>query len=810
MKKFLSIKNSQGIYVARASFSSDETVIDFVNNKQSDNCNIKPVSIGFSPENFGQLRVATPTPKPKRNHSIAAIESTYESISVPSESLSVAAKTKKKRLTKVLQLLHLKKKSKMSDHLNDEKKAIEMPSTSSSLPVLPSTPTPKLARSKGRTAALVKKFSLTPKKSPPKELSSIKKSSIPLRASSEAISNAPSQLHNRVEATASVSHHSRSEMNLVNIDYRQESSGDNLDVGVKVGQTQYRTIRSGNQSAGSGESDNNNFTRAWNASSNLSIKSGPWPPPPSSSTVNVSGKTVPNTIGRKSSSTEKLQITISGKKRMSTADSVSELTQQRKQPLHETEPRRIERKALTMQQSPKKFNINHDLTLMNTVGVPPAPTTQAPSAIPLSIRATTAPTMPTTAAPTIAATTATSIKNVVQSSTAIKAQSTMQSQQSVDASASAADVGYTKQFAPLQSAKSKTELITVTSFDIEEPDDLVAASKIPGQEEDTSLLTEIIEAERRNSMDLSERGRRYPGAATGDTVIYQAAGTSDSVATASTSASERKPSQPEIIPKVIIEEYPSVASEKTVEKVEVKIDKLTNSDIGDTNIDTIIDTDNELLNTLTQSSGAKQFQQPNEAADNDTTATIASHPTLQFEVGKQVRPIFPSNQNLHHNTYSALDNDPATAYTSILTSYTSSYIDTHNIDTTFAHVHAEPKSAPVLNVHDKELIIGNIDNNGRGTNQTRSHLQVSRGRRRIAYMDSSSKSNDSLSTSNSTINTEDDIYAENHLDSATLSQFSNLHTSSTLITDFVMPPYGDLVWDDDGVIERIRTCHFFY
>lgn len=45
MKKFLSIKNSQGIYVARASFSSDETVIDFVNNKSTENCNQKPVTI---------------------------------------------------------------------------------------------------------------------------------------------------------------------------------------------------------------------------------------------------------------------------------------------------------------------------------------------------------------------------------------------------------------------------------------------------------------------------------------------------------------------------------------------------------------------------------------------------------------------------------------------------------------------------------------------------------------------------------------------------------------------------------------------
>lgn len=797
MKKFLSIKNSQGIYVARASFSSDETVIDFVNNKNSDDCNSKPVSIGITPDQ----QVATSI----KNYPITAIESAYDSISVPSESLIVASKSsKKKRLSKVLQLLHLKRKSKMSDQSKDDddrgdaytKKAIEMPSTSSSLPVLPAV-TPKLSRSKGRTAALVKKFSLTPKKSPPKELKSTKKSSLPLRASSEAIPNAPQlAFQNRIETTTSVSHHSRSEMNLVNIDYRQESSGDNLDVGVNVGQTQYRTIRSSNQSgnttAAGGDNEHSKLTRALNASSNLSIRSGPWPP-----NANSSGKA--NAVGRKSSSTEKLQITISGKKRVSTADSVSELLQ-RKQPLHETEPKRIERKALTMQQSPKKFNINHDLTLMNTVGVPPAPTTQAPSAIPSSIRATTATAtaMATAAAPT---TTATSIKNVVQSSLVIKAQSTMQSQQSVDASASATDVEQSNQRVP-SLTKSKTQLITVTSFDVDEPDDIAAANKNPDHEKDTSLLTEIIEAERRNSlsMDLLERGRRYPGVAASENIKFQPANTSDSAASTSAIATNRKQSQPEIIPKVIIEEYPSLSNEKIVDKREIIENQFTTIDAGDTNTDTTgKDTDNKLLNTLTQSSGAKQFQQPNEEADNNDDTTT-SHPTLQFEVGKQVRPIFPSNQNLHHNTYSALDNDPATAYTSILTS-TSSYIDTHNID------RFEPKSAPVVNVYDKDNDNGG---GGHGTNQTRSHLQISRGRRRIAYMDSSSKSNDSLSTSNSTINTEDevDIHAENRLDSSTLSQFSNLHTSSTFITDFVMPPYGDLVWDNDGVIARIRNCHF--
>lgn len=779
MKKFLSIKNTQGIYVARASFSSDETVIDFVNSKSSDNCNIKPVSIIFTPD---QIPASSSSIKPS-----IAIEPSYDSISEPSQALVVAKSPSKKKLkAKVLKFLHLKKKSKMGDNLNEDptKKSDELPSTSNSYPMLP---TPKLSRSKGRTAALVKKFSLTPRKSPPKELS-VKKSAIPLRTATsvETISNAPQlALQNRVETTASVSHHSMSEMNLVNIDYRQESTSDNLDVGVKVGQTQYRSYRnvgstginqSGSISADSGTS---NLTRGWNASSNLSIKSGVSLTNNGNNSGGGGGVNVASSnriaSGRKSTSTEKLQITISGKKRTTnnTVDSATDLQrnkQQQQQQLSDIEPKRIERKPLTMQQPPKKFNINHDLTLMNTVGVPPAPTTQAPSAIPTYRAAT-------TTAP---------IKNVVQNSTSIKAQSTMQSQQSVDTSASAANVGHIKRAPP----KRADTLVTVTSFDVEEPDDIAAASKLPAEGDDTSLLTEIIEAERRNSisMDLPERGRRYPGVAASETIKFAQPSTSSE-----TSGQETKPTQSEIIPKVIIEEVPSSPSEtpkkpkKSDEKFEAAEELIEQSVEKSGENDG--DIDNELSPASSHSDSAKALQ-ANE--DNE-----AAHPTLQFEVGKQVRPIFPSNQNLHLNTYSALDNDPATAYTSILT--TSSYIDTHNNDS-FAHVHAEPLSAPPnVSANDKELIIDDHE-----LHQIRSQQQSNRGRRRIAYIESTSKqAGTPSSTSNSTINTEDDyiLASENHSDS-TLSQFSHLHTRSTFYTDFIMPPYGDLVWDDDGVNER--------
>lgn len=781
MKKFLSIKNSQGIYVARASFSSDETVIDFVNNKSTDNnCNSNPVSIitKFAPDQLVAVTSATTSTSEQ-----AIIESGYDTRSVRSESLFVtkspSISSKKKRFTKVLTLLHLKKKSrKMSEHSNEDastkKSPGDIPSTSVSFPMLP---TPKSVR-KGRTAALVKKYSLTPKKSPPKELS-LKKSSIPLRTSTsvETISNAPQMaLQNRIETKANVSQHSMSEMNLVNIDYCQESS-DN--VGGKVGQTQFRSIRSGvvsgSVSAESGASSN--LSRAWNASSNLSIKSGV------SQASNGNNKM--GTGGRKSTSTEKLQITISGKKRINTTDSALEL-QRKEQPSTEIESKKFERKPLTIQhqqqqqqkqhQPPKKLNINHDLTLMNTVGVPPAPTTQAPSAIPSCRGATT---------------TAASIKNVVQRNATIKAQSTMQSQQSVDTSASGANVGQ-----QTTASKQRAELLTITSFDVEEPEEIAAASKVVIQEKD-SLLTEIIEAERRNSlsMDVPElargRGRGFSSIATSGTIKFAHQSTSSS-----DTSSQPTPQQPEIIPKVIIEDITPLQRETFTSELENE----SKTDGKTTAID-IVDKDKELLHTLTQSSGAKVLQ-PYEGNESQSSSSASAQP-LQFEVGKQVRPIFPSNQNLHHNTYSALDNDPATAYTSIIT--TSSYIDTHNSNS-LIHVHGdEPLSAPSVNVKDKDELISDDHE----LNQTRSQQQKNRGRRRIAYLEQSQSNKSpagSPSTSNSTINTEDDdILPENRPDSLLTSQFDDdLHTSSTFITDFVMPPYGDLVWDDDGVIERIK------
>lgn len=737
MKKFLSIKNTQGIYVARASFSSDETVIDFVNSKYSENSITNPVSVVVTPDQL----ISTFT----TSHNAT----TCDTISVQPQSLYAAKSSGKKKFkARLLKFLHIKKKAKMGDDATF-KNSDELPSTSGSYPMLP---TPKMSRAKGRTAALVKKFTLTPKKSPPPQEVNRKRSLIPLRTATsvEALSDAPQlALKNRIETTATVSHHSMSEMNLVNIDYRQESSGDNLDAGVKVGQTRYQTNWSGNDknsnmSIKSANSGNKNGIGSSSSSSNNKMVSG-----------------------RKSTSTEKLQITISGKKRTTNNMDIATNIQQRSKPqLSDIEPKKIERKALTMQQPSKKLNISHDLTLMNTIGVPPAPTTQAPLAIPTAYRT---------------ATTTASMKKFVQSHTAIKAQSTMQSQQSVDTGASAVNVEKNK-----NAPKRADTLVTVTSFDVEEPDDI---AKLSSEEKDTtSLLTEIIEAERRNSLTMeSEGGHRYPSVAASETTKFshQPSTSTDLI------GHETNQLKSEIIPKVIIEEMISLPSENSG-----KSGKRENSEkperASDKRYELDIDKDNELTPTKAQADSAVA---PEVNEDNElSTATKipSSQPTLKFEVGKQVRPIFPSNQNLHLNTYSALDNNSATAFSSILT--TNSFVETHNSES-FSNIQFEPMSAPNMSVNDDELVDDHM------LNQLRSQQQS--GRRRITYLELASKQAGSPSTSNSTIYMENnDIFtSENRLDS-TLSQFSNLHTkSSTVISDLLMPPYGDLVWDDDGVNE---------
>lgn len=732
MKKFLSIKNTQGIYVARASFSSDETVIDFVNSEHSDHSITNPVSIVVTPDEF------TPTLTTSKN------ATAYDSISVQTQSKSSGKKKFKARL---LKFLHIKRKAKMADDATQER-SDEPLSASGSHPMLP---TPKMSRakvSKSRTAELVKKFTLTPKKSPPPppppQVLIRKKSLIPLRTATsvEALSNAPqSVLKNRIETRTTVNHHSISEMNLVNIDYRQENA--NMDDGFGVGDQIPRYANwSGNET-----------------NRNMSIRSETDEGIESSNSKMVSG--------RKSTSTEKLQITISGKKR--------ELK------LSDIESKKIERKPSTMQQPLKKLNINHDLTLMNTIGVPPAQTTQAPFAIPTTYR-----TAPTTA----------SMKKIIQSRTAIKAQSTMQLEQSVDASASAVNVERMK-----NAPKRADTLVTVTSFDVEDPDDLVAASerKLSSTEKDTaSLLTEIIEAERRNSLTMeSERGHRFPSAATSENTEF-----SHQPSTSTTTIDQKmKRSGPEIIPKVVIEEVASSPIENPVKlgKRE-KSKKIENSEkiqkserASDKRFDVDIDKDSELISASVHAGDIEMAPEVNDEDNELSTTSQSSQPTLQFEVGKQVRPIFPTNHNLHLNIYSALDNSSATTFSSILT--TNSFVEMHNSEL-FSNLHSEPMSAPIMSVSDEELL--NVDDHHK-LSQIRSQQ---RRRRIVAYLETSKQSG-SPSTSNRTIDMEsNDMFTYGSRLDSTLLQFSNLRTQiSAVITDRLMPPYGDLVWDDDGVNE---------
>lgn len=799
MKKFLSIKNSQGIYVARASFSSNETVIDFANNNSNTNNsnNTKPVSIVVTPgqaSSTSSLPIAAVVCEPDDSGDTRLIRANQLCIGSQTGSelslVSKASSSKKKRFSKVLRVLHLKGKSKMGDHTKEakSKRATESPTSSGSTQSLPKPE--KIG--KGRTAALVKKFSITSKKSTSSGPSD-KKSSIPLRkaTSGETFPNVKQKSHGNLElvttatseiiSTATTTTYSSSEMNLVNIDYRQEST-DDLNVGIKLGQTDYQNYSSnrsdkiGGSGGGSG-----NLSRAWNTSSNLST----------SVDKNRIG-------GVRGGSSEKLQITISGKKRNST-EYLSDLQhkqqqqqqQQQPQQFENVEQKKLERKTLAMQ--PNKVNISHDLTLMNTVGVPTS-ATQIPS-MPSSYRITTG-----------------SIKKVVQSGAGIKRQSTMQSKQTFDVSASTVAAESSKANVPPASepmtSASALGNIVVTSFDADETEE-IAANLLKEQDEDdketTSLLNEINEAERRNSMSM-DRGRRFPGVAASEAIKFSHQPTDAAPAPPTTTTSdatvEAKRQPPPIpisvVPKVIINQ-PTLAES---DSLPVQSDKKAKSVKTETVNESENENENDLMQSLSSSTGAKLLQ---EATDdgNDVGKTVGDappSPSLQFEVGKQVRPIFTSNQTLHHIGYSALDIDPPTAFTSIMSSSSfiqnfpsSPALDTHN--QSFA------SNASGAYVDDANVSV----NNAKIKSNDHEHRTQNHSRRRIAYIESSAVNAVSPSTSNSTLNTEDDdLLAENRLDS-TLTQLSTLHTSNTFITDFFMPPYGDLVLD--GVIE-ISKSHF--
>lgn len=765
MKKFLSIKNSQGIYVARASFSSNETVIDFANNNANSSIqNQEPVSIVVTPDqplaNLSVVCEPNVCESTKETKGISQIGTGYQSDS----NLSLVSKTssKKKRFSKVLRVLRLKSKTKMAEHVEDSGKSNESPTSGSSTQSIS-----KIGKGRAKTAALVKKFSLTTKKSSPK-LQNEKKSSIPLRTSTsfETIANKKKNSHSNLElvtsatvetiSTATTTTYSSSEMNLVNIDYRQEN--DDLNIGQMHQRSKYSSNRSSGFDGGDG---NGNMSRSSNTNSYLS------------STVDK------NKIGNVRGSIDKLQITISGKKRNS-AELLSDLQhKQQQQPMEKSEQKKLERKTLTMQ--PNKLNISHDLTLMNTIGIPTASKTQIPS-MPSSYRITTG-----------------SIKKVKQSGADIKTQSTMQSQQTVDVSASSVAVEHKSNAPTIPSEPMTSASALVTSFDAEDSDDIAAILSKEKEEieKKTSLLTEINEAERRNSMtNLSERGRRFPGIAASETIKFSHKSNEQAIAV----SEESRDAQASPIPKLVID------------GLSLPSDTDNQFDQSDNKTESVTDNQSELYQTLSSSTGAKLLQESNnDELTVDTQATPPS-PSLQFEVGKQVRPIFTSNQNLHHIGFATLEHEftPTNELSSII-SATSSFTQNNN-NKNINNNNNNKSNPPALDTHNQSYANGSsafagnekIKNDTKFVASNREQPRsLNRSRRRIAYLESTSDNivAGSPSTSNSTINTEDDdILGENRLDS-TLTQLTNLNTSSTFISDFFMPPYGDLVWREDGVIE---------
>lgn len=429
MKKSLSIKNSKGIYVARASFSSDETIIDFVkNNNHTSSCD----------------NIVDSTALP--------IEPNFESQSIQSLPTSPTKRTKRRNpVHKVLKILHLKRKSssKMDENVDGDAVA----STSSS---------PKPSSNKIHTATLVKKISIL-KKAGDGGIGA-RKSGIPLRSATsvEKISHSltassPTTL-STTTATLSVS-----EMNLVNIDYRQEESSggggrrdNNLNIDLHVDRrTHFQNIRSKFDGSGGGSGNEK--------------------------AIGSSSKIPTGRIGK----TNQLQITISGTKRSSNVKS------EEPQLMHRSEPLKLRR--------PTKLNMSRGGIAFNTIGVPPAPTTQAPS-MPYRI-------------------TGGQIENAVHTGDGSHTKSVMAAPAAASEAAKATPIETIEPSVTQTSSKLLTAA-TATSIDCEDLE-LIAHPLTP-DERRNSLFTELTEAENREPMTkLPDRGRRYPGMAASETIKFQ-------------------------------------------------------------------------------------------------------------------------------------------------------------------------------------------------------------------------------------------------------------------------------------------------
>lgn len=657
MKKSLSIKNSQGIYVARASFSSDETIIDFVkNNNFANSCSSGNIA----------------------NSSASPVEPNFESQSIQSLPTSPVRRTKRRNpVNKVLKILHLKRKSsrKMDEQVGDN--AVGSSSSSSKSPTI-----------KGRAATLVKKISIVKKTE-----EGAKKSAIPLKSSTsvETISHSltassPTTL-NTTTATLSVS-----EMNLVNIDYRQEESssgrsrsggrGSNLNIDLHVDRrTQFQDIRSKFDCSGRG---NKSTVIDRTYRSNSKIPTG------------------------RTGKTNQLQITISGTKRCSNVKI--------------EEPQLMHRLESLESRRPMKSNSSRGCIEFNTIGVPAAPATQAPS-MPYRI-------------------TSGKIENmVVHNSDDSHTNSVMSAPAAAPEAAVATPIESIDRSAEQTSSKLLTSA-TATSLDCDDLERI--AHPLTPDERRNSLLTELIEAENREPMSkLAERGRRYPGMAASETIKFQLQTKTNTESDEETA----KALTSVAIPTVRVDS-PSGAIPKENDDDDVT----TSNDVTDDN--------------------------------NENQQT----PAIQFEVGKEVRPIITSQRALHQNISTAYDNDPTA------TTFGSKQDNEHAINSPNSLI----CNSACLTVSLSPLPPPPNANESQSTDNAKQHH-----RRRIAYIAQTAQINNN-STSHSiedeelvattaTPNTAE--HSDQFRFDSRLTQFCD-----TPITDYyMMPAYGDLVWSDDGV-----------
>lgn len=671
MKKSLSIKNSQGIYVARASFSSDETIIDFVkNNNFANSCS------------SGQIA----------NSSASPIEPDSESQSIQSLPTSPVRRTKRRNpVNKVLKILHLKRKSpsKMNEKVGDD--AVASTSSSSKSPTF-----------KGRTATLVKKISIVKRTD-----DGTKKSAIPLKSATsvETISHtltasSPTTL-STTTATLSVS-----EMNLVNIDYRQEESnsgrsrsggrGSNLNIDFHVDRrTHFQDIRSKFDRSSSGNKTCV-IDRAYRSNSKI-----------------PTGRT---------GKTNQLQITISGTKRSSNVKI--------------EEPQLMHRSESLESRRPTKSNISRGGIALNAIGVPPAPTTQAPS-MPYRI-------------------TSGEIENMaVHTSDGSHTKSVMSAPAVAPEAAKATPIESIDRSAKQTSSKLLTSA-TATSLDCDDLERI--AHPLTPDERRNSLLTELIEAESREPMSNSaERGRRYSGMAASETIKFQ------------------------------------LQTKTNTESDEETAKALTSVPIPTVRVDS--------------PAGAKPKENDDDdmATSNDATDENNEKqqtPVIQFEVGKEVRPIITSRKTLHQNISTAYDNDPTAT--------------TFDSKRDYEHATDSPNSL-ICNSACLALSMTPLpppptaDENQNNDNAKQHH------RRRIAYIaQTAQNTNNPASTSHSI--EDEELVAANATATANTAEFSDqfqfdsrlTQFSETPITDYyMMPAYGDLVWSDDGVNRKLHEKRNF-